>query len=182
MSRDGPRQARRWPWRLCQAGQQVPRGVDGRRVEELAMDSAMRVRNVVLALLGAAILVLKLEYHGPGEAVVQAYAGNVAVSFALYFAAINATERFRRPRLLAALGVLVAVEAFELSDGFGDGQRARPGRSLGQMRSESRSRSQSTSAPARVLRRGPREASTDPQAVHAEDSSRRRETGNRRQW
>ena len=40
-------------------------------------------------------------------------------SFALYFAAINATERFRRPRLLAALGVLVAVEAFELSYGFG---------------------------------------------------------------
>lgn len=73
----------------------------------------------MLALLGAAILVLKLEYHGPGDGVVHAYAGNAAVSFALFFAAINATERFRRPRLLAALGVLVAVEAFEFSDGFG---------------------------------------------------------------
>lgn len=83
------------------------------------MDSPMRVRNVALALLGAAILVLKPAYHGPGEAAVQSYAGNVAVSFALYFAAINATERFRHPRLVAALATLVAVEAFELSDGFG---------------------------------------------------------------
>jgi hypothetical protein len=79
----------------------------------------MRVRNVVLALLGAAILVLKPFYHGSGEVVVQSYAGNVAVSFALYFAAVNATGRFGRPRLVAALATLVAVEAFELSDGFG---------------------------------------------------------------
>jgi hypothetical protein len=79
----------------------------------------MRVRNVVLALLGAAILVLKPAYHGPAEVAVQSYAGNVAVSFALYFAAINATGRFRRPRLLAAFGTLVVVEAFEVFDGFG---------------------------------------------------------------
>ncbi len=83
------------------------------------MDPPMRMRNVVLALLGAAVLVLKPRYHGPGVPAVQAYAGNVAVSFALYFAAINATERFRRPRLLASIAVLVAVQAFELSDGFG---------------------------------------------------------------
>jgi hypothetical protein len=50
---------------------------------------------------------------------VQSYAGNVAVSFALYFAAINATERFRHPRLVAALAVLLVVEAFEVSDDFG---------------------------------------------------------------
>jgi hypothetical protein len=83
------------------------------------MDSPMRVRNVVFALLGAAILVLKPAYHGPGEVAVQSYAGNVAVSFALYFAAINATGRFRRPRLVAALAALVVVEAFEIFDGFG---------------------------------------------------------------
>jgi K+-sensing histidine kinase KdpD len=79
----------------------------------------MRVRNVALALLGAAILVLKPAYHGPGEVAVQSYAGNVAVAFALYFAAINTTARLRRPRLLAALATLVAVEAFEIFDGFG---------------------------------------------------------------
>ena len=123
----------------------------------------MRVRNVVLALLGTAMLVLKLEYHGPGGTVVHAYAGNVAVSFALYFAAISATERFRRPRLLAALGVLVAVEAFEFSDGFGVMANVVDPVDLGPMRSESRSRSQSTSSPLESSPR-PREASTDPQA------------------
>jgi hypothetical protein len=83
------------------------------------MDSPTRVRNVVFALVGTAILVLKPAYHGPGEVAVQSYAGNVAVSFTLYFAAITATGRFRRPRLLASVAVLVVVEAFELCDGFG---------------------------------------------------------------
>lgn len=95
------------------------RQVDGRPAAERTIGSPMTVRNVALALLGAAILVLKPAYQGPGEVAVQSYAGNVAVSFALYFAAINATERFRYPRLVAALAVLAAVEAFEVSDGFG---------------------------------------------------------------
>jgi hypothetical protein len=59
------------------------------------------VHSVVLALLGAAILVPKPPQYGSGEVPVQSYAGNVAVSFALYFAAVNATERFRNPRLVA---------------------------------------------------------------------------------
>jgi protein-S-isoprenylcysteine O-methyltransferase Ste14 len=95
------------------------RQVDGRPAAAHVIGSSMTVRNVVLALLGAAILVLKPAYDGPGEVAVHSYAGNVAVSFALYFAAINATERLRHPRLVAALAVLVAVEAFEVSDGFG---------------------------------------------------------------
>lgn len=126
------------------------------------MDSAMRVRNTVLALLGTAILVLKLDYHGPGEAVVHAYAGNVAVSFALYFAAINATERFRHPRLLAALGVLVAVEAFELSDGFG--VMANVVDPVDLWANAVGIAVTVDVLTARVLRRRPRKTSTDPQA------------------
>lgn len=83
------------------------------------MDSSTRLRNVLLAVLGAVILVIKPAYTGPGEAAVHSYAGNVAVSFALYFAAVNATQRFRHPRLVAASWTLLAVEAFELLDGFG---------------------------------------------------------------
>ena len=83
------------------------------------MGACLRVRNVVLAVLGAAVLVLKPAYHGPLEDVVYSYAGNFSVSFALYFAAISATARYQRSRPLAALGVLVAVEAFELANGFG---------------------------------------------------------------
>ena len=83
------------------------------------MIGRVKVRNVAFAILGAVALVLKPAYHGPLEGIVYSYAGNFSVSFALYFAAINATERYRRPRLTAALGTLLAVEAFELSNGFG---------------------------------------------------------------
>jgi len=79
----------------------------------------MRTRNVVLAVLGAVALVLKPAYHGVMEEVVHAHGGNVAVSFALYFAAINATAKYPYKRLLAALAVLAAVEAFEAANGFG---------------------------------------------------------------
>jgi hypothetical protein len=77
------------------------------------------VRNVALALLGALILVLKPAYHGPFEDAVLSYAGNVAVSFSLYFAALTATSKHQHSRLLSAAATLVAVEAFELTDGFG---------------------------------------------------------------
>ena len=80
---------------------------------------AITIRNVVLALLGGAVLVLVPAYDGPLEEVLGSYGGNVAVSFALYFAAINATSRYRRPRLLAASITLLAVELFEAMDGFG---------------------------------------------------------------
>ncbi len=76
-------------------------------------------RNVVMALLGAGALVLVPTYDGPFSTVVAAYGGNVAVSFALYFAALGASASYRRPRLLAATLVLIAVELFEATDGFG---------------------------------------------------------------
>jgi hypothetical protein len=72
-----------------------------------------------MALLGAAVLVLVPAYDGPFVDVIGAYGGNVAVSFALYFAALGACARFRRPRLLAASATLLAVELFEATDGFG---------------------------------------------------------------
>ena len=80
---------------------------------------ATTIRNVALAVLGAAVLMLKSGYHGPFEDVLNAYAGNVAVSFALYFAAINATSSFGRSRLIAAALTLLAVELFEATNGFG---------------------------------------------------------------
>ena len=83
------------------------------------MKRATTIRNVVMALLGAAVLVLVPAYDGPFADLVGSYAGNVAVSFALYFAALSASARFRRPRLLAAFATLLAVELFEVTDGFG---------------------------------------------------------------
>jgi hypothetical protein len=80
---------------------------------------AIRARNAGLALLGAAVLVFKSAYSGPLEQVIHSHAGNFAAAFALYFAAVSATYRFRRPRLLAALSALVVVTSFEIADGFG---------------------------------------------------------------
>ena len=80
---------------------------------------AITIRNVVMALIGAAVLVLVPAYDGPFGEVLWAYGGNVAVSFALYFAALNASTRYRRPRWLAASATLLAVELFEATDGFG---------------------------------------------------------------
>jgi hypothetical protein len=79
----------------------------------------MKSRNVILALLGVAVLVGASRYAGPGEQAVRAYAGNLAVSFALYFATLSATQRWPRSRLGAALITLSAVTLFEISDGFG---------------------------------------------------------------
>lgn len=83
------------------------------------LSPAMRARNTVLALAGAVVLVLRNRYSGPFDQLVYAYAGNVAVSSTLYFAAVSGTQSTRRPRLVAALLTLFAVSAFELSDGFG---------------------------------------------------------------
>lgn len=80
---------------------------------------AFKVRNVFFSLLGATGLVLKPLYTGPLQELVLSHAGNFSVSFTLYFAAINATANTAYPRFLAALSVLVAVQAFELLDGFG---------------------------------------------------------------
>jgi len=80
---------------------------------------ALTIRNVALAVLGACVLVVKAAYQGPLEEAVYAWAGNFAVSFALYFALLNTTVRWSRPRLHAAGLTLLVVEAFEATNGFG---------------------------------------------------------------
>lgn len=108
--------------RRCQQGAWVKRPAamaEAVRGPASRLRRATTLRNVVLAILGAAVLVLKSAYLGPFEDAVDSYAGNVAVSFALYFAAINATSAFGRPRLIAASLTLVVVELFEVTNGFG---------------------------------------------------------------
>lgn len=88
----------------------------------------MKTRSIIFILLGVAILLLKRYYAGPLDVVVHSYAGNVSVSFALYFYirfSFEAVEyvnrqlptRFRK--IIAALMAFAAVESFEAFDGFG---------------------------------------------------------------
>jgi hypothetical protein len=97
----------------------APVGLAGGTTPGADLLRATTIRNVAFAVLGAGVLVLKSGYHGPFESVVNAYAGNLAVSFALYFAVVNATAKYARSRLIAATLTLLAVELFEASDGFG---------------------------------------------------------------
>ena len=86
-------------------------------------DGGTRMRDIVFIMLGVAVLVLKRHYSGPFEAVVYAYAGNVAVSFAVYFnahlGALLVPVKSSYKQLLAAGLALAAVELFEVFDGFG---------------------------------------------------------------
>ena len=78
-----------------------------------------KIRNVGFPLLGAAGLVLKRFYAGPGREVVLSYGGNVTVSFAVYFVVAN-LPFLPKPRMLVTAGIALAVvELFEALNGFG---------------------------------------------------------------
>jgi hypothetical protein len=85
----------------------------------LTSDIGVKTRNVVLVLLGVAIFLLKRQYAGPLQDVVHAYAGNLSVSFALYFNFVNIRPRARAGRLLAASLAFASVQLFEAFNGFG---------------------------------------------------------------
>lgn len=84
-----------------------------------SVSTSTNLRDVCCVLLGAAMLVLKSHYSGPGEILVHSYAGNIGISFAVYYIALHLPMTVRRRRLAAAVMALAAVELFELFDGFG---------------------------------------------------------------
>ena len=83
------------------------------------MNSPKRIRNLVFILFGVLVLVFKRYYSGPFEELVHAYGSNISVSFAIYFIILIGLEVLPQTRLLAVSGSLLAVELFELTNGFG---------------------------------------------------------------
>jgi hypothetical protein len=65
------------------------------------------------------LLLAKHWYRGSLPGVVQCYGGNVTASFAAYFIVAIGASRQGFSRIAAAGAALLAVEAFELTDGFG---------------------------------------------------------------
>lgn len=90
-----------------------------KRLQDASVDPGTRMSNIVYIMLGVAVLVFKRHYAGPCEEVIDAYAANVAVSFAVYFNAALMPVNIRYRRLWVAGLALAAVELFEVSNGFG---------------------------------------------------------------
>ena len=80
---------------------------------------AEKFRNVGLVLLGLAVLLLKRYYTGPLADIFYAYAGNLAISFSLYFVFLNLRLPLKSRRIPTAAITLLVVELFEVFDGFG---------------------------------------------------------------
>jgi hypothetical protein len=76
-------------------------------------------RAVIFVLLGVAGLLLRGHYTGPLEEIVHSYAGNISVSFAVYFITLQVSSRFGSPKIVAAALAFCAVELFEAFNGFG---------------------------------------------------------------
>jgi hypothetical protein len=83
------------------------------------MKPAFKIRNLVFILLGILVLLFKQYYSGPLAELVYNYGSNFSVSFALYFIGLLGFRSFPHARLSAALGAGLAVETFELTNGFG---------------------------------------------------------------
>jgi hypothetical protein len=77
------------------------------------------VRSVFFVFIGIVILLLKRHYSGPFAEAVNAYVGNVSVSFAVYFIVGIAARERHLGKLLTAGVALLVVELFEATNGFG---------------------------------------------------------------
>ena len=78
-----------------------------------------QIRNLVFIALGIAVLLFKHHYNGPCAELVYNQGSNFSVSFAIYYLGLMGFSSLPRPRLLGTLGALLAVESFELLNGFG---------------------------------------------------------------
>jgi len=85
-----------------------------------AFDSLSALRNVLFVALAIALFLSKQRYSGPFQDLIHSYAGNVTVSFALYFVFLKlCMTSARYGRFIAAAAVLLCVESFEVFNGFG---------------------------------------------------------------
>ena len=78
-----------------------------------------KARNVLFVLLGVAALVLKRHYSGPFMEIFRSYSGNVSASFAVYFMVRILTSGWRYGMLVTVGIALLAVDLFEITNGFG---------------------------------------------------------------
>ena len=65
------------------------------------------------------MLLFKRNYIGPYAELLYRHGSNFSVSFAVYFIAQLGFSTLPYPRIFSTIGSLLAVELFELTNGFG---------------------------------------------------------------
>lgn len=83
------------------------------------MKNFHRFRYLIFILLGVFVLLFKRYYTGPFAELINNHGSNFSVSFAVYFIARLGLRDLPYAKLLSASGSLLAVELFELTNGFG---------------------------------------------------------------
>jgi hypothetical protein len=83
------------------------------------MSGKEKIRYLLFILIGALVLMLKHNYSGPYTEIVKSYSGNISVSFAVYFIICFSSDNWEKNKFITALIALLAVELFEITNGFG---------------------------------------------------------------
>jgi len=78
---------------------------------------APRLRNIILVLVGVSGLLVKRWLSASLSEMVYSYLGNVSISFSVYYL-VSIGARGRLNKAVYAVIALLAVESFELADGF----------------------------------------------------------------
>ncbi len=81
------------------------------------MSADLRKWNVIMVLIGVAGLLLKRWFADSLGELAYSYAGNVTISFAVFFL-VSIAAKARLNRVMIAAIALVVVEGFELTNGF----------------------------------------------------------------
>jgi hypothetical protein len=82
------------------------------------MSAPIRLRNLLMVLVGVACLLLKRWFATALGNLAFSYVGNLSVSFAVYFLAAL-PEGLKLTRGIIAITALLVVESFEMTNGFG---------------------------------------------------------------
>ena len=82
------------------------------------MNAQLQRRNILMVLAGVAVLLLKGWFSASLGELAYSYAGNLAISFAVYYL-VSIASGSGLNRAIVAVIALAVVEIFEWTDGFG---------------------------------------------------------------
>ena len=83
------------------------------------MTAREKIQNVIFILIGVMLMLLKKNYDGPYQEIINSYLGNLSISFSMYFLISLNHTIWKSKKIITFLVSLAIVELFEITDGFG---------------------------------------------------------------